>query len=94
MPIFDLKILFIFWLIINVLTFCLYFIDKRLAIKQKWRISEDVLLIFALFYGAIGAVMSMLLFRHKTRKTKFIIAIPVFILINLASIYYFISYFL
>ena len=45
--------------------------DKQKAIKQQWRISEKTLFTLAIFGGAIGGVLGMYLFRHKTKHNRF-----------------------
>ena len=64
----------IIFILINALTFCLYVIDKRKAIKSKWRVSERTLIFFTLAFGGIGAVLGMYFAKHKTKNTKFRIA--------------------
>lgn len=56
---------------LNILTFFLYLVDKRLAIKKKWRISEYSLLVLGIFGGGIGALLGMKIWHHKTQKIKF-----------------------
>lgn len=63
-----LKIIGIYLLIINVVTFALYGIDKWKAIHNKWRIREATLLITALIGGSLGAFIAMQMFRHKTKS--------------------------
>ncbi len=58
-------------IIINVIAFLLYGIDKYLAIKNKRRISEYHLLVLSLFGGCIGSILGMKVFHHKTKKLKF-----------------------
>lgn len=60
-------------IIINIITFILYFVDKRKAINKKERISEYNLLLFSVFGGSFLGILSMYLFKHKTKKKKFII---------------------
>ena len=57
-----LKIIGIYLLIINVVTFALYGIDKWKAIHNKWRIREATLLITALIGGSLGAFIACLLY--------------------------------
>ena len=57
-------------LIINIITFLIYGVDKYLAYKEKNRISEKFLLTLALCFGIIGAVLGMKVFRHKTKKNE------------------------
>ena len=56
---------------INILTFLIYGLDKYLAIKKTYRISEYSLLVLSFFGGSIGALLAMKVFRHKTRKKSF-----------------------
>ena len=68
-------------LIINIITFIIYGIDKYKSIKHKYRISEDTLIILAILGGAIGAFFGMIIFHHKTKKKKFTILIPIIMLL-------------
>ena len=68
-------------LIINIITFIIYGIDKYKSIKHKYRISEKTLIILAILGGSFGAFLGMITFHHKTQKKKFIILIPVILLI-------------
>lgn len=61
-------------LIINLITFITFGVDKRKAQKDKWRISEDSLVTLMLIGGAIGSYLGINKFRHKTQKTKFKVA--------------------
>ena len=62
-----------YYLIINISTFIIYGIDKYLAIKSLYRISEKILLLLSILGGSIGALISMYLFHHKTKKARFTI---------------------
>lgn len=59
-------------LIMNVLAFVVFGADKWLAVRRKNRISEKTLLVISFIGGSIGAIIAMLLFRHKTAKTSFL----------------------
>ena len=61
----------IFFVLINIFTFVLYVADKRKAYKNEWRISERTLIFFTIACGGVGALLGMLLSRHKTKKLKF-----------------------
>ena len=54
-------------ILLSLITFILYFADKKKAEKKKWRIPEKVLLICSFLGGAFGGYPAMLLFRHKTK---------------------------
>lgn len=80
----DMLIIVLLW---NSFTFLLMGIDKYKAIKNKRRISERVLLITAFAIGGIGSFVGSLFFRHKTKKTRFRVLLPLSVLCSLAMIY-------
>ena len=53
-------------IVINVLTFVIYGIDKWKAKRAKWRIREAALLGLAVLGGSIGALLGMKVWHHKT----------------------------
>ncbi len=61
----------IFILVMSLISFFVYFLDKRKAKKRKRRVPESVLLTLGFFGGAIGAIAAMQMFRHKTRHNVF-----------------------
>ena len=71
-------------LLVNVVTFFTYGIDKYKAKKGKWRISEATLLLMAFLGGSIGAGLGMKAFHHKTMHKKFYIVVPTIIILQLA----------
>jgi len=77
-------------ILINIVSFALYGIDKGRAASHQWRISEAKLLLAAWAGGAAGALAGMLVFHHKTRKWKFRILVPA-ALVVWAAIAYFLS---
>ena len=60
------KIVIIYLVIINVVTFFMFGIDKWKAKKSKWRIREAALLGLAVLGGSIGALLGMQVWHHKT----------------------------
>ncbi|MBQ7335004.1 MAG: DUF1294 domain-containing protein [Clostridia bacterium] len=58
-------------LILSVLAFLAYGRDKRKARRSRKRISEATLLGLGFFGGAVGALLGMAVFRHKTRHWYF-----------------------
>ena len=76
-----------FLVIVNFFTLAIFGIDKLNSKKGGWRIPESKLLLIA-FFGPFGAYAGMLLFRHKTRKIKFLI-VPFFLFIQGFLIMYF-----
>ena len=75
-------------LLVNVLAFALYGIDKLKAKKGAWRIPESTLLLVAFLGGSLGALLGMELFRHKTKHAKFRILVPLFLILHIALAVY------
>ncbi|MBQ7255550.1 MAG: DUF1294 domain-containing protein [Oscillospiraceae bacterium] len=67
----------IYLLIMNVLGLVLMLADKQFAIRKTRRIPEATLFAVAALGGSLGVWAGIWLFRHKTRKAKFTIGIPV-----------------
>ena len=67
---------------INVITFVVFGLDKGRAKAGKWRIPERTLLLLSLAGGSLGALAARLLFRHKTRKAKFVVSVPVMFVVH------------
>ncbi|MDD5160539.1 MAG: DUF1294 domain-containing protein [Sulfuricurvum sp.] len=59
------------FVILNLVTFGIFGIDKLLARMNRNRISEKTLLTLAIVGGSVGAVFAQKLFRHKTRKFRY-----------------------
>lgn len=73
----------IYLIIINIITFFAYGIDKKRAIRSEWRISEKTLLGLAFVGGSAGALLGMMAFRHKTKHLKFQILVPLFLMLQI-----------
>ncbi len=65
------KYYFYYLIIINTFSLIYYAIDKKLSKKHKYRISENWLFLISIIGGSLGAILGMLIFKHKTRKIKF-----------------------
>ncbi len=68
--------------LINLFGAFLCFRDKRAAVKGKWRVAEKDLFLTAFLGGGLGVLIGMLLLRHKTRHLKFMLGMPLIMLLN------------
>ena len=75
-------------IVINILTFAVYGIDKWKARQGSWRISEATLLMLAVIGGTIGALLGMQVWCHKTMHLKFKYGLPLILLAQIALIYF------
>jgi len=75
-------ILLTYLLLINLIGFILYALDKNKS-KRKGvrRIPEQTLLWVARLGGGVGCWMGMMLFRHKTQHTRFMVLVPLWTII-------------
>ncbi len=75
-------IVFIALAAMNALTFALYGIDKSRARRGAWRIRESTLLGTAACFGALGALLGMYVFHHKTKHRAFALGVPALLLVQ------------
>lgn len=65
-----------YFVLVNIISFVVFGIDKYKAKKEEWRIQEKVLILLAGIGGCIGGILGMIAFRHKIRKPLFYLGIP------------------
>lgn len=70
-------------IIINLIVFGLCVYDKLAAKLGLSRIPEIVLLGFSACFGSVGMLAGMYLFRHKTKHKRFVICVPIFLVIQI-----------
>ena len=75
--------------LLNLITFIVYGIDKLKAKKNKWRIPDSTLMLLAIIGGSIGALLGIKVWHHKTLHRKFRYGIPMIILAQTALVIYF-----
>ena len=87
MTMIPVPVLVVSLVVLNIISLTVFGIDKLKSKRRGWRIPESKLLVVA-FLAPFGAYAGMLLFRHKTRKIKFLL-VPIFLFIHLGLIAYF-----
>lgn len=75
--------------LLNLITFIVYGIDKLKARKNKWRKPDSTLMLLAIIGGSIGALLGIKVWHHKTLHRKFRYGIPMIILAQTALVIYF-----
>lgn len=78
------KIFYGYLLIMILVGFASMAIDKTFAQKKKDRISEKTLFIIAALGGSFGSVVGMQVFRHKTKHIKFVVGMPLILVLQVA----------
>lgn len=72
----------------SALTLVTFGVDKWLAVSERRRVPEAVLLCLALVGGTVGGLAGMALFRHKIRSPQFSWGLPLLLLAQLALAVY------
>ncbi len=76
----------IYYAAINVYSYALTGYDKYKAKRRLYRISEKTFFVISLMGGALGVVMGMTTFRHKTQHKSFYVGIPSIFLVNVICV--------
>jgi uncharacterized membrane protein YsdA (DUF1294 family)/cold shock CspA family protein len=74
------------YLVLSLVAFFAYALDKSAAVSGRWRISEQTLHLFAFAGGWPGALVAQQLLRHKTSKKSFIYVFWLTVLLNIAAL--------
>ena len=80
------SILLLYLILINLLGFVLYGVDKVKSKGRDRRIPERMLLWVARLGGGVGCWLGMMLFRHKTKHTRFMILVPLWMVLWAAAL--------
>ena len=82
----EVKHLIICAAVTSVLGIMLTLSDKSRAKKREWRIPEWLLIGVSLLGGSVAMYLTMHAIRHKTRHAKFMLGLPIIIIIQIAAI--------
>ncbi len=78
-----LPILF-YWTVVSIASIYLAIKDKKAAKKHQWRVPESMLMFFGLIGGAEAMLFTMKKIRHKTKHMKFMLGLPLEIVLHIA----------
>ena len=88
---FDMIIL-LYLAIISLIAVIVTVFDKLRAKNGGWRVPEKTLLFLSFLGGSIAMLFTMNLIRHKTKKAKFTVGIPLIIVLQCFIVYYIYKY--
>ena len=80
-PILYLLLAVVIW---NLITFLMMGFDKRRAVTGGWRVPEKRLFLAAGCFGALGGLLGMYVYRHKTKHWYFRIFFPLMLVAQVA----------
>ncbi|WP_373232493.1 DUF1294 domain-containing protein [Cohnella sp.] len=75
--------------IICFITLLMMAYDKKQARKGGRRIPERTLFLLSAIGGALGGIVGMRIWRHKTKHTSFVIGLPALLVVQLMAVYWF-----
>lgn len=79
-------LIIVYMIVINLVSIIVTAYDKYAAIKGFRRIRERTLLLLSFFFGSFSMYITMLIIRHKTRKPKFMISIPIMMIAQIVAL--------
>lgn len=82
------QIIIIYLIIINIINFFYFGLDKTRSELSKRRIPEKMLWFLSAIGGSVGALIGMKFFRHKTKKISFQAGIAVILAIQILILYF------
>lgn len=80
------QLLSLYLLAVNLAAFTMMGLDKRRARKGSWRIAEKTLFLPAVLGGALGGLIGMRMFHHKTKHWYFRWGFPLLLALQLAGL--------
>ena len=81
---FEYKLYLLIYLgLINIISFLSFGFDKYRANRGKWRLKNGFLLGLSFIGGAIGGLIGIKVFRHKTKKSYYKMGLPLMILMQI-----------
>ena len=87
-----LKIFLVYLAVISFVAFVMTVWDKHCARRGKWRVPERSLITVSLLGGSVMMLLTMKLVRHKTKHPKFMVGIPIIIVLQFVAaevVYYY-----
>ena len=88
---FDMIIL-LYLAIVSLVSVIVTIFDKLRAKSGGWRVPEKTLLLLSFLGGSVAMLFTMNLIRHKTKKAKFMVGIPLIIVLQCFIAYYIYKY--
>lgn len=74
--------------IISLVTVIVTAADKSRSKKKRSRVPENALITLALVGGSLAEYLTMKIIRHKTKKKKFMLGLPIIFICQVILIYF------
>lgn len=83
------KFLIGYVMIICSITLVMMAYDKAQARKRGRRVPERTLFFLSAVGGALGGIVAMRIWRHKTKHASFVIGLPALLVLQVVALYWF-----
>ncbi len=83
----------IYFTVISIISVYITVKDKKAAINNNRRISENTLMLFGIMGGAFAMLVTMKKIRHKTKHLKFMVGLPLEFIFQIIIIIYLLEFF-
>jgi len=74
--------------IVSIIAIIMTVHDKSAAQRGSRRVSERALLFVSVIGGSVAMLAIMRIIRHKTKHMKFMVGIPVIIILQIAAVFF------
>ena len=74
------------FVLMSIILFLVMGRDKALSKTRRRRVPEATLFLLAVLGGALGGVLGMQIFRHKTQHVSFVIGFPLLALLQWGAV--------
>lgn len=81
----PLTLILLAYAVVSIITFCVYGLDKRAAVRGRWRTPEATLHLLELLGGFPGAMVAQRVFRHKRAKVSYLVVFWLIVLLHAAA---------
>ncbi len=82
------KYILIYFAVVSVISCIITIYDKKAAKKwTKHRVPEKILFLLAILGGSVAEFLTMLKIRHKTKHKRFMIGLPIIILLQVVILW-------
>ena len=78
----DILYVVLYLSVVSIVSMALTYADKHFARRNLRRVSEDTFMLWGGLGGAAAMLLAMLCFRHKTKHIKFMLGLPIMIILQ------------
>lgn len=85
----QIALIAVYFAVISIISVIVCVYDKKSAAAHGQRISERMLLILSALGGGVAMYIAMKKIRHKTKHFKFMVGIPIIIILQIVLVIFF-----